>query len=145
MVVSRPRAEHGRPGAGGLSSRLRPTIARVDHETPRPAVLGGFRSLLAGGVVLIAVLVYQRPIIDPSRCPNAGAAGNASAFADPAWDRYLPELLLGWLVPVLLEQALPVSWRHRGAAVAAGRAAAAVALLVVLSCVVLVPLETVCR
>ena len=112
---------------------------------PRPAPLGGFWALLTGGLVLLGVLAYAHPILDPSRCPNAGAAGNGSAFADPSWDLRLPVLVLGWLALVAVEQALPTTWRHRTAAAVTARAATALSLVVAASCVLVVPLETVCR
>jgi hypothetical protein len=111
----------------------------------RPTLLGGFWALLLGGLFLAATLIYAHPIVDPSHCPNAGAAGNASAFADPAWDLRLPLLLLGWLLLVAVEQASPTTWRHRTAPVVTARAAAALTLAVVASCVLVLPLETVCR
>jgi hypothetical protein len=100
---------------------------------------------LAGGVVVAAVLVYAHPIVDPAHCPNAGAAGNASAFADPAWDLRLPVLMLGWLLLVGVEQVLPTTWRHRDGAAVALRAALALTTAVVASCFVVLPLETVCH
>ena len=119
-------------------------------DQPRPTPLGGFWALLAGGLLVAATLLYTHPIVDPSDCSNAGAAGNASAFADPAWDVRLPVLLLAWLLVAwllltALEQASPTTWRHRSAATVTARAAAALTLAVVASCALAVPLETVCR
>ena len=112
---------------------------------PPPTPLGGFWACLTGGTLLAAVLLFEHPILDPARCPNAGAAGNASAFADPAWDLYLPLLVLAWLLLVVIEQALPTTWRHRSASAVTLRAALAIATVVAASCVLVVPLETVCR
>jgi hypothetical protein len=117
----------------------------VDSAVSRPTPLGGFWALLLGGLALAAAMVYAHPIVDPSRCPNAGAAGNASAFADPVWDLRLPLLVLGWIVLVALEQASPTTWRHRNGSVVALRAAFAVSVVIAASCAVVVPLETVCR
>jgi hypothetical protein len=117
----------------------------VTTDAPRPAPLGGFRALLTGGLALTVVLVVQHPIVDPGRCPNAGAAGNASAFADSSWDLYLPVLMLGWLLLVAVEQALPTTWRHRGAAAVTARATSAIVAVLVVCCAVGLPLETVCR
>jgi hypothetical protein len=117
----------------------------VDSVPSRATPLGGFWAFLAGGVALLIVLIVEQPIVDPARCPNAGGAGNASAFADPAWDLYLPMLVLGWLILVALEQVFPTTWRHRSASAVTLRAALALTLVVVASCVLLVPLETVCR
>ncbi|WP_432837421.1 hypothetical protein [Dactylosporangium sp. CA-092794] len=100
----------------------------------RPSRLGGLWALLVGGAAIAALLVFLHPILDPSACPNAGAAGNASAFADPAWDLYFPLVLLCWIVSIAVEQALPVTWRHRTRAETALRATAALALSVTASC-----------
>jgi len=111
----------------------------------RPTPLGGLWALLLGGLFLIAAVVYARPTLDPAQCSNAGAAGNASSFADPAWDARLPLFVLGWLTLVGIEQTLPTTWRHRPAAVVALRAALAFSVVIVASCALVVPLETVCR
>jgi hypothetical protein len=113
--------------------------------TSRPAPLGGFWAFLAGGVVMAVVLIYAHPIVDPAQCPNAHAAGNASAFADPAWDLRLPVLMLGWLLLIALEQALPTTWRHRDGPAVALRAALALTTAVAASCFVVLPLEVVCH
>jgi hypothetical protein len=117
----------------------------VDSVASRPALLGGFWAFLVGGLVLVVAVVYAHPIVDPGHCPNAGAAGNASAFADPSWDLRLPMLALGWLALTVVEQALPTTWRHRPGSAVAGRAALAVSVVFAASCLLLVPLETVCR
>jgi hypothetical protein len=114
-------------------------------DQPRPTLLGGFWALLSGGLLVAATLLYTHPIVDPSHCPNAGAAGNASAFTDPAWDVRLPVLLLAWLLLIALEQASPTTWRHRTAATVTARAAGALTLAMVASCALAIPLETVCR
>ena len=111
----------------------------------RPTPLGGFWALLLGGLALTATLIVTHPILDPSRCPNAGGAGNASAFTDPSWDVRLPVLALGWIVLVAAEQAFPTSWRHRESPAVALRAAVAISLAIAASCFALVPLLTVCR
>ena len=117
----------------------------MDCPASRPTPLGGFWAFLLGGLVLVAAVVYAHPIVDPSDCPNAGAAGNASAFADPSWDLRLPMLVLGWLALVVVEQALPTTWRHRPGWAVAARAALAISVVFAASCLLLVPLETVCR
>jgi hypothetical protein len=117
----------------------------VDPAVARPTPLGGFWAFLLGGLALVVTLVVAHPVVDPSRCPNAGAAGNASAFADPSWDVRLPLLVLGWLVLVAIEQTLPTTWRHRTGATVTLRAALAVSVAVAGSCFLVVPLETVCR
>ena len=107
----------------------------------RPTPLGGFWALLLGGLALAATLLYAHP----GACPNAGAAGNASAFADPAWDLRLPLFVLGWLTLVGIEQTLPTTWRHRPGAAVAFRATLAFSVVIAASCALVVPLETVCR
>lgn len=117
----------------------------MDSPASRPTPLGGFWAFLLGGLVLVAAVVHAHPIVDPSDCPNAGAAGNASAFADPSWDLRLPMLVLGWLALVVVEQAIPTTWRHRPGWAVATRAALAISVVFAASCLLLVPLETVCR
>jgi hypothetical protein len=107
----------------------------------RPTPLGGFWVLLLGGLALAATLLYAHP----GACPNAGAAGNASAFADPAWDYRLPLLVFGWIVLVAIEQLVPTTWRHRDRPTVALRAAAAVSLAIAASCLTTVPLLTACH
>lgn len=128
-----------RDGRGGIG------VAEQDRERQQPPTLGGFRVLLAGGAALAILMVALRPIMDPKDCPNYGAAGNASAFADPMWDLYLPFVLLGWVVLVVAEQAHPVTWWHRTRTVVAVRAASAVSLALVASCCLGVPMLTICR
>jgi hypothetical protein len=122
-----------------------PSIVAVNAVGGRPVPLGGFWAFLAGGGALVVVLVWAHPIVDPARCPNAGAAGNASAFADPAWDVRLPVLMVGWLLLIAVEQTLPLTWRHRDRAAVALRAALALTVAVAAVCMVALPLETVCR
>jgi hypothetical protein len=117
----------------------------VDDDGSRPSRLGGLWACLTGGLFLAGLLAYLRPVLDPAGCSNAGAAGNASAFADPAWDLYLPLLVLGWLLVVAIEQALPTTWRHRSASTVMLRAALAIGVVVAVSCIVVAPLEIVCH
>ncbi|MFI5934054.1 hypothetical protein [Actinoplanes sp. NPDC051494] len=114
-------------------------------KAPRSSVLSGFWSVLAGAVFLAGLLIWLHPVVDPGECPNLGGNGNASAFADPVWDSYLPVLALGWVILVLAEQALPVTWRGRGGAEVAVRGGTAVLGTITLCCCVLVPFLTVCR
>ncbi|GAA2554539.1 hypothetical protein GCM10010435_26280 [Winogradskya consettensis] len=113
--------------------------------TPRFAWLSGFWSLLAGAVLLIVLLIFLHPVIDPEDCPNYGGNGNASAFTDSGWDLYLPVVALGWVIVVLAEQALPVTWRGRSGTEVTVRAGAAVLGATMFSCCALLPFLTVCR
>ncbi|WP_230688908.1 hypothetical protein ACN26Y_07130 [Micromonospora sp. WMMD558] len=117
----------------------------MDDDRVRPSLLAGFWSFLAGGLVLVAVIVALDPITRREECPNYGAAGNASAFADPVWDLYLPLMAIAWISFVAVEQTLPVTRRHRSRAAWAARAAAALVLAVVGSCCLVVPLGIVCH
>jgi hypothetical protein len=114
-----------------------------DHD--RPALLGGLWALLGGGLAIAVLLVILHPVTRQEDCSNYLAAGNASAFANSKWDFYLPVTLLGWVLLVALEQALPTSWRHRGGWAVTARSGGAVMLSVVGSCCVLAPLLLVCH
>jgi hypothetical protein len=100
----------------------------------RPFPLGGLWALLVGGLLVTVLVVALDPITRQQDCPNYGAAGNASVFANPAWDIYLPLMLLGWVALVLAEQAFPTTWRHRSRLTFLGRAATAVTVSLTGSC-----------
>ncbi|WBB79621.1 hypothetical protein O7606_26335 [Micromonospora sp. WMMD882] len=114
----------------------------MNDDRGRPPFLAGFWSLVVGGLALVVVISALEPIVQQRDCPNYGGSGNASAFADPAWDLYLPLLAFGWVSAVAVEQILPVTRRHRAWAV---RAATALVLVVVGACCLVVSLGTVCR
>ncbi|MEV6304221.1 hypothetical protein AB0M02_32780 [Actinoplanes sp. NPDC051861] len=97
----------------------------------------GFWALVTGGAGVLVLLLVLRPIVDQRDCPNFGAAGNASAFPDAAWDLRFPLVLLVWVALVIVEQVLPP--RN------AGRALAAISLVLVASCCLGASLGTVCR
>ncbi|GIF23712.1 hypothetical protein BJ973_004323 [Actinoplanes tereljensis] len=107
--------------------------------------LAGFWALLGGGVLVAVLTVALQPVVSQQDCSNYGASGNASAFADPAWDLRFPLVLLGWVALVVLEQALPFTWRRRRPAEVAGRAAAAVLAATTVGCCLGLTLGTVCR
>ena len=120
-----------RPMFGHRSARSGPLLCGfVGDDRARPWPLAGFWSLVLGGIVLGAVIVALHPITSQEHCPNYGAAGNASAFADPVWDAYLPLMALAWIALVAAEQALPFARHHPGRA---ARAAAALSVAVVAS------------
>lgn len=83
----------------------------------------------------MALVVALDPITRPEDCPNQ--TGNASVFSNPAWDLYLPMMALGWVVLIIVEQALPLTRRNRSRIAIAARAATAVVLSLVGSCCVL--------
>ncbi|WP_239165927.1 hypothetical protein [Catellatospora citrea] len=90
-------------------------------------------------------MVLLQPHLDPAKCPNAGGNGNASAFSDPQWDFYLIAVLAGWLLSIVVEQLLPVTWRHRARSDIAARGLAAVLSATGASCVLICSVLTVCR
>lgn len=101
-----------------------------DHR--RLSALRGLWSFTVGGLLLIALIVALHPATSQEGCPNYGGNGNASAFPDPAWDLYLPVLVLGWIVAIVVEQFLPVT--RRGSADAIARGVTAIGIAVVASC-----------
>jgi hypothetical protein len=109
-------------------------VAEVNDDHARPSPLSGLWCFTIGGVGLVALTVALDPITRQEDCPNYGASGNASAFPNPVWDLYLPILALGWMVLIILEQALPLTWRNRSQIDIATRAATAVTLSLVGSC-----------
>lgn len=117
----------------------------MNDDHARPSALRGLWSFVVGGAGLVALTVALGPITRPEDCPNYGGNGNASAFSNPAWDLYLPILALGWVVLIVLEQALPVTWRDRSRTDIATRAATVVILSLVGSCGFLPWLLTVCH
>lgn len=107
--------------------------------------MSGLWACIVGGVSLAALVVVLNPIRRPEDCPNYGAAGNASAFANEAWDLYLPLLTIGWLALVVVEQVLPVTWRGRRRLDGTVRAAAALVVSATASFCLVLPLVLVCR
>ncbi|MEV6370844.1 hypothetical protein AB0L86_28545 [Micromonospora musae] len=115
-----------------------------DH-TPRRSRLSGLWACFVGGALLALLLAILDPITRREDCPNYGGNGNASSYANPAWDLYLPLLLLGWMVLIVVEQALPITRRNRDRFDVATRAAAAVGISLVSSCCFILPIQIVCR
>jgi hypothetical protein len=72
-------------------------------------------------------------------CPNSGA------FHDADCDLWFPLVLLGRLALIALEQALPVTRRHRGGVEVAARGVCAFALALVSSCCLFLGLSVVCH
>lgn len=105
----------------------------------------GFWALLTGGALLAVLTVALQPITDVRDCPNYGGNGNASPFPDERWDFYYQLLLLGWLLAIVVEQLLPVTWKGRqpGAIVARGLSAFMIALTA--SCCVAVQVLVLCH
>ncbi|GAA2600211.1 hypothetical protein GCM10010399_33740 [Dactylosporangium fulvum] len=100
---------------------------------------------LVGFAVIVLLLVTLDPVMRYEDCPNYGANGNASAFDNPDWDLYFPLVLLGWVSLVIVEQVLPVTWRHRSDTEIAIRALSAITASVTLSCCLFLKFAAVCR
>jgi hypothetical protein len=115
-----------------------PTIFFFEGEraglTKRRTPLAGFWALLAGGVLLTMLTLALQPITDVRDCSNYGGSGNASAFRDGSWDLLYPLLLLGWLLAVVVEQLLPVTWNGRKTGLVVVRALLAVTAALTASC-----------
>ena len=117
----------------------------IDEAPPRPASLGGFRALLAGGPMIGALLLVLHPVTQREDCPNFGGNGNASVFSDARWDFSLPVVFVVWLLLIAAEQFLPSTRRGRGAAEAAIRATIALFVAASGSCCLGVNLATLCH
>ena len=100
----------------------------------RRSALAGFWAALCGGVLMTVLTVALQPATDVRGCSNYGGNGNGTAFSDSMWDLVYPLLLLGWLVAVIVEQLLPVTWDGRKASLIIVRAFLAVAMVAVISC-----------
>ena len=110
----------------------------------RRSPLSGLWACLLGGAVVASVLVIRDPIMRFEDCSNYGGNGNASAFDKPA-DLWFPLALLGWTALVILEQTLPVTWRHRSTMDIAVRAVSAVFLCSSISCCLFLRLAVACH
>ncbi|TWG09443.1 hypothetical protein, partial [Actinoplanes teichomyceticus] len=126
-----------------------PTIFFFEGEraglAKRRSPLAGFWALLVGGVLVTVLTVALRPATDVRDCPNYGGNGNASAFPDEIWDLYYPLILLGWLLAVVVEQLVPVTWNGRRAGPIVVRALLAVMIALTASCCAAVKLLTLCH
>lgn len=111
----------------------------------RRSRLDGFWALLVGGALLTVLTVALQPVTDVRECPNYGGSGNASAFPDEIWDLYYPLLLLGWLLAVVVEQLLPISWNGRKPGLVVARALVAVMSALTASCCGGLNLLVLCR
>ena len=100
----------------------------------RRSGLAGFRAALGGGLLMTVLTIALQPATDVRGCSNYGGNGNGTAFSDGIWDLIYPLLLLGWLVAVIVEQLLPVTWDGRKASLIIVRAFLAVAMVAVISC-----------
>jgi hypothetical protein len=117
----------------------------MDDDHARPSPLSGLWSAVLGGMLLGLLLVFLQPVTRVEDCPNYGGSGNASAFTDPAWDFLFPLLTLGWIVLIIMEQTLPVTWRGRTRLEGWLRAATAVSASILASCALTVSVIAVCR
>jgi hypothetical protein len=96
--------------------------------------MAGFWALLVGGVLLALLTLVLQPATDVTGCSNYGGNGNGTAFSDGIWDLYYPLLLLIWLLAVIVEQLLPVTWNGRKAAPIIARALLAIMTALTASC-----------
>ncbi|MEV4510371.1 hypothetical protein AB0K00_15565 [Dactylosporangium sp. NPDC049525] len=111
----------------------------------RGSRLSGFWACLTGGAAIALLLVFLDPVMRQEDCPNYGANGNASAFANADWDLWFPLVLLSWWALIAMEQVLPLTHRHRGRVEIAARGVCALALAVVSSCCLLMNVALVCH
>ncbi|AEV85098.1 hypothetical protein ACWT_4074 [Actinoplanes sp. SE50] len=102
--------------------------------TKRPSRLTGFRALLAGGTLLTVLTLILQPATEVRGCSNYGGNGNGTAFADEGWDLTYHVLLLVWLLTVITEQLLPITWNGRMAGPVIARGVLAVTLTLIACC-----------
>ncbi len=117
---------------------------RAGLSEPRPP-LAGFWALLVGGALLTMLTLVLQPATDVRGCSNYGGNGNGTAFDNDSWDLIYPLLLLAWLLAVVVEQVLPVTWNGRKAGPIIARALLALTIVVVASCWVEVKLLLLCH
>jgi hypothetical protein len=120
-------------------------MAPVEGDHGRASPLSGLWSCVAGGLLIVVLLLFLQPATRLQECPNYGGNGNASAFPNDYWDLLFPLLMLGWVVLVVTEQALPVTWRHRSRLEGSVRAAVAVTAATVASCCLAGSFAAMCR
>ncbi|MEU8662894.1 hypothetical protein AB0C31_40285, partial [Actinoplanes philippinensis] len=56
------------------------------------------------------------------------------AFSVEFWDLYYLAFLFFWMIAVIVEQLLPVTWKGRGAALILARALLAVLITLIVAC-----------
>ena len=120
-------------------------MSPVEDDHGRPSPLSGLWACVVGGLLLAALLIVLQPVTRVEDCSNYGASGNASAFSNSAWDIGLPLLTAGWMVLIIMEQALPVTWHNRTRLEGWVRAAVAVTASTVAGCCLVGALLGVCR
>ena len=106
----------------------------VNRAADPPPRLSGLWMCLTGTLLFALVYGLLEPVYHWSRfvrsvraCPNYGANGNYSVFGDSGLDLLLLLFGLIWLLLVVGEQAVPISWRNRHPVNFLLRAAAAIA------------------
>ncbi|MFI5937346.1 hypothetical protein [Actinoplanes sp. NPDC051494] len=110
----------------------------MTDDNERPVLLSGLWAVLAGGLLLTLLSMW---VVEPPSGPcGSSGSGSHSSFRDPSWDVIVPLLVLGWLLLVVMEQVLSITWRGRGKLAGAIRAGAAVLLCLTGSCFFLSPL-----
>jgi hypothetical protein len=114
------------------------SVGLVINRVARPSALSGLWVLVVGGAAIVLLLLFLDPIVSTTNCLNHGGNGHAGACAEPDWDFLLMLLLPGWILLVVVEQVLPVTWRHRSRLAASTRALTAVVLALIGSCFLLV-------
>ncbi len=120
-------------------------MAAVKDDHGRPSLLSGLWALLVGALGIVILLLVLQPVTAVEDCPNYLSAGSASAFSNQLWDFYFPVVMLGWIVLVIMEQVLPITWRNRSRLNGTLRAVAAVLAAIVGSCWVAGGLLAICN
>ncbi|MEU4218895.1 hypothetical protein [Actinoplanes sp. NPDC026623] len=136
-------------GGHPIPQTREPTIFFFEGEraglTKPRSPLAGFWALLVGGAALTILTLTLQPATDVRGCSNYGGNGNGTVFSNEIWDLLYPMLLLVWLLAVIVEQLLPVTWNGRKASLIIPRALLAIMVVLTASCYTEITLLALCH
>ncbi|WP_307797991.1 hypothetical protein [Actinoplanes flavus] len=114
-------------------------------EERKPSPLSGFRMLIGGVAGFIVLLLILNPGYRQEDCSNYGGNGNGTLFDDERWDLFFLVAPLFWILLIIVEQALPWTWRGRSGWEVTARGFGAVLLAVLLYCTLFMRLLVLCH